>query len=83
MHHLSILFIYFLGQLKFGDVIEEDSEILRILFVIYMVGGNFFLLNLFVAVINEGLAFINENPEEAEFDEALANFMMVSLPVVT
>ena len=43
-----------------------------------MIIGNFILLNLFVSVINEGLAFIKENPDEAEFDEALSSYVQVS-----
>lgn len=67
-----------LGQLKFGDVIEEDTIMMRLLFIAYMVAGNFIVLNLFISVINEGLAYINENPEAAEFDEELANYISVS-----
>lgn len=67
------------GLLKFADVIEQDTLLMRLMFILYMVLGNFVLLNLFVSVINEGLAYMNENPEEAEFDEALSDFLNVSL----
>jgi len=47
-----------------------------------MVAGNFILLNLFVSVINDGLAFVQQNPEEAEFDAAMASYLTVSLLLV-
>lgn len=66
------------GLLKFADLIEDDTWMMRIMFVAYMVVGNFFLLNLFISVINEGLAYVSENPEEAEFDQAMADYISVS-----
>ena len=66
------------GLLKYADLIEEDVSIMRFMFVIYMLAGNFFLLNLFISVINEGLSFISENPDHAEFDEAMAEYISVS-----
>jgi hypothetical protein len=53
--------------------------VLRLLFGVYMVSGNFILLNLFISVINDGLAYVNDHPELAEFDEELATFIGVSL----
>lgn len=47
------------------------------MFSFYMIVGNFVLLNLFISVINEGLAYMHENPEEADFDEELAGYLKV------
>ena len=43
-----------------------------------MIAGNFILLNLFISVLTEGLAFIRENPEEVKFDELLADYLKVT-----
>jgi len=48
-----------------------------------MVAGNFILLNLFISVINDGLAFVQQNPEEAEFDAAMASYLTVCPLLVT
>ena len=42
-----------------------------------MIAGNFILLNLFISVINEGLAFLRENPDKAEYDLELADYITV------
>lgn len=49
------------------------------MFSVYMIAGNFILLNLFISVINEGLAYMNENPEEAEFDVELSDYLKVRI----
>ncbi|KAF6038212.1 hypothetical protein EB796_003483 [Bugula neritina] len=69
------LFGMLLGILKYTDLIEIDTVVLRILFGFFMVAGNFILLNLFISVINDGLAFVQQNPEEAEFDAAMASYL--------
>ena len=82
---VSVLVLYravistFAGILKYSDVIESDSAMLRLMFSVYMVAGNFILLNLFIAVINEGLSFLYNNPEEADFDIELSNYLTVSI----
>ena len=45
-----------------------------------MVVGNFIILNLFISVINDGLAYMKDNPEEAQFDQALSDYIQVRLP---
>lgn len=65
--------------MKYRDVIEDDTIMLRIMFIIYMVCGNFIILNLFISVINEGLTYMKENPEEAMFDQALSDYIQVGL----
>ena len=47
------------------------------MFAFFMVVGNFILLNLFLSVINDGLAYMHENPEAAEFDEELSDYIQV------
>lgn len=43
----------FLGSLKYSHLFVEDSWLLRIIFSFFMISGNFFLLNLFISVINK------------------------------
>lgn len=69
--------IFHSGVMKYTDHIEVDSWVLRIMFSFYMVAGNFFLLNLFISVINEFLTYIHEHPEEVEFDYELSDYMKV------
>ncbi|XP_067950294.1 uncharacterized protein [Watersipora subatra] len=69
------LFGMLLGILKYTDLIESDSAILRILFATYMIIGNFFLLNLFLSVINDSLAYVQENPDEVSFDQELVDYL--------
>ena len=63
--------------MKFTDIVEADTWVLRIMFSVYMIAGNFILLNLFISVINEGLAFLRENPDKAEYDLELADYITV------
>lgn len=77
MIYHKLIFV-FPGIVKYSNLIETDTAILRVLFAVYMVAGNFILLNLFISVISEGLSYMTENPEEAQFDEELANFLRVS-----
>lgn len=52
---------------------------LRLMFTIFMVAGNFILLNMFISVINEGLSYMHENPEKAEFDVELSEYLKVNI----
>lgn len=56
---------------------EVDAFVLKIMFGFYMIAGNWILLNCFISVINEGLAHMNGNPDEIQFDEALAKYLKV------
>jgi len=67
--------------MKYQDILETDTLTLRIMFCAYMTLGNFILLNLFISVINEGLAYMKENPGEVDFDEELADYLEVSSSV--
>lgn len=72
----------FTGILKYTDLIEDDSTLLRILFAVYMVMGNFILLNLFISVISDGVAYVTENPEKAQFDEELEQYLKVAFIIL-
>lgn len=78
MFHCSSNIFLPAGILKYTDLIESDSAILRILFATYMIIGNFFLLNLFLSVINDSLAYVQENPDEVSFDQELVDYLTVS-----
>ena len=59
-------------------MIESDSAQLKVMFITFMIAGNFILLNLFISVLTEGLAFMRANPDEVNFDELLADYLKVT-----
>jgi len=75
MRSFYYLFGMLLGILRYSDVVESDMTMLRLMFTIFMVAGNFILLNMFISVINEGLSYMHENPEKAEFDVELSEYL--------
>jgi len=77
VHRASQSYLLFAGVLKYTDLIELDTVVLRILFGFFMVAGNFILLNLFISVINDGLTFVHQNSKETEFDAAMASYLIV------
>ena len=67
-----------LAFFKYSQTIDSDSSVIKLLFVTFMIAGNFILLNLFISVITEGLAFMRANPEEVKFDELLEEYLKVT-----
>ena len=67
------------GIVKYSSLVGTDGSILRFVFGVFMVSGNFILLNLFISVINEGLAYMHQHPEKAAFDKELSDYIQVRL----
>ena len=66
-----------LAFFKYSQTIDSDSSVIKLMFVSFMIAGNFILLNLFISVLTEGLAFMWANPEETKFDKPLAEYLKV------
>ena len=65
----------------YGDIVGSYSDVwlLKLLYSFLMAAGQFFIINMFISVINTAATYIRENPEEQEYDKDLADFLAVSL----
>lgn len=72
------------GMYGYNDIVGAYSDIwlLKLLYSFLMSAGSFFILNMFISVINTAATFIRENPEEQEYDKDLGDFITVSVPEV-